>query len=491
MSFGSLPIRWLVLAAALTCAAGCARQSYVAYPLALPGDAQSEAARTLGAPQFHAYLRQHGVQSVPPSAWGLAELTLAGLFYRPELQAARARGRAARAQAQQAGQRPPLGVSPRIEHHSADGARDTPWSLGFELELPLASAARRAPLVQRAQAQAEAAELEVGALAWEVRSEVRARMLEMWSARRRAASLEEEAGLQQAVLAMLEKRRELGYASTGDVETARIRQADAQAGVAAANAEAQLALGRLAQATGVPLRHLSAASLSFAAFEELPDVPEAADARAEALRNRIDMRRGLLDFAAADAAVKLEVAQQYPTVTLRPGFLWDQGDRVWSLALDLILPPRLAQESAVRAASAQREAAAHQALAIQQAIMGEADTRVHAYQGARAAVLAADAATRVQDARAAQVDRQFAAGQVDRLERTLAMLESVLARRRADTARVEAQRAFGLLEDAAQVPASGAPLPAPPDAQAASAETAAMPPTAATSRTRRETEVAQ
>lgn len=412
-------------------------------------------------------MRQHGVQVVPPPAWGLAELTLAGLFYRPELQAARARGRAARAEAQQAAQRPPLGASPRIEHHSADGAKDTPWSLGFELELPLATASRRAPLVQRAQAQAEAAELEVGALAWQVRSDVRARMLELWNARRRAASLDEEAGVQQAMLAMLEKRRELGYAATSEVETVRIRLADARAGVAAAQADAQLALGRLAEATGVPLAHLSAASMSFAAFEELPDVPEAADARTEALRNRIDMRRGLLDFAVADASVKLEVARQYPTFTLRPGFLWDQGDRVWSLALDLMLPPRAAQEAAVRAAQARREAAAHQALAIQQAIMSESDTRVAAYQGARAAVLAADAATRVQSAHSAQIDRQFDAGQVDRMERTLAQLESVLARRRADAARVEAQRAFGLLEDAAQVPASGAPLPAPPEAQTA------------------------
>lgn len=462
MSAGFPSLCSIAFACALVCAAGCARQPYVAHPLALPGDAQSQAARTLGAPRFQAYMRQHGVQGVPPPAWGLAELTLAGLFYRPELQAARARGRAARAEAQQAAHRPPLGASPRIERHSADGARDTPWSLGFELELPLASASRRAPLVQRAQAQAEAAELEVGALAWQVRSDVRARMLELWSARRRAASLEEEAGVQQAVLAMLEKRRELGYAATSDVETARIRRADAQAGAAAAQAEAQLALGRLAEATGVPLQHLSTAPLSFAAFEQLPDVPEAADARAEALRNRIDMRRGLLDFALSDATVKLEVAQQYPTFSLRPGFLWDQGDRVWSLALDLILPPRLAQEAAVRAAQVRREAAAHQALAIQQAIMSETDTRVSAYQGARAAVLAAEAATRVQSARAAQIDRQFDAGQVDRMERTLAQLESVLAQRRADAARAEAQRAFGLLEDAAQVPASGAPLPAPP-----------------------------
>ena len=74
------------------------------------------------------------------------------------------------------------------------------------------------------------------------------------------------------------------------------------------------------------------------------------------------MRKGLLEFAAADAEVKLEVARQYPAIGLRPGYLWDQGDNVWALALDLVLPPTLGNAPAIHAAQARRETAAQSAL---------------------------------------------------------------------------------------------------------------------------------
>jgi outer membrane protein TolC len=465
MSFArsSIHIAFLGMVCVCGLGGGCARQPYVARPLTLPDDAQIHASRSLASAELLAYLQRHGATDPAPKQWGLSELTLVALFYRQDLHAARASARAARAEALQAAQRPPLGVTPRIENHSADGARDTPWSLGFELELPLAFASRREPLVRRAQAQAEAAELGVGAMAWRLRSEVRARLLESWGARGRLSSERAEADALQAVLAMLEKRRELGYASSSEVQALRLRLADAQAAAATAQSEAQLALGRLAEAAGLPLSALQEATLSFAVFSELPDVADAEEARASALRNRTDMRRSLLDFEAADAAVKLEVARQYPTIALRPGYLWDQGDNVWSLALDLVLPAHLVHRAGIRATEERREAAARQALAAQQTIMSEADTRLVTYQASRAAVLAAEAAAGIQAARVEQIERQFDTGQVDRLERTLGGLETILAQRRVDAARLEAQRALGLLEDAMQIPVVGGPLPAPPE----------------------------
>lgn len=452
-------LTWLVLCAL----AGCARQPYVARPLVLPGESDRDTHGKLASPALQEYMRAHGAPGGPAGELGLSELTLIALFGRPELEAARARARAAQADAEQAAARPPIGISPRIEHHSAANAGDTPWSLGFELDLPLPFASRRAPLMRRAQAQAEIAGLEVGALVWQLRSEVRARLVDVWSSRLREASNVAEADVQQSVVAMLEKRRELGYASSSEVDAARLRLADARAGAAAARSEVQLALGRLAQALGIPLAALPAAQLTFGALTDLADAPDMTEARTRGLRNRTDLQRGLLDFEAADAEVKLQIAQQYPTLALRPGFLWDQGDRVWSLALDLVLPASLTHGAAIRAAGQRREAAAQQVLALQQAILGEIETRLTTYRAARSAAEAAQAAAQIQATRTAQVTRQFDAGQVDRFERTLAQAEHILAQRRAEAARLEAQRALGLLEDALQAPLAGGPLPAAHD----------------------------
>ena len=61
--------------------------------------------------------------------------------------------------------------------------------------------------------------------------------------------------------------------------------------------------------------------------------------RRVALVNRIDLRRKLADYAAAEAAVKLEVARQYPDLTLVPGYFWDADQSLWSISFLGLLPP--------------------------------------------------------------------------------------------------------------------------------------------------------
>jgi len=442
-------------------ATACARQDYVARPLAMEEAAQQRVQRDFADAQLEQHLRSATMATGqwPLRQWGLEALTLAAFYFREDLQAARARGAAARAQVEVAAQRPPMIATPRIERHSGEGESGSPWSLGFELEIPLIASGRRAALLERAEAQALAAELEIGETAWRIRSELRAQLLELHRARQLIGSLERQVGAQQSVVDMLQRRLQEGYAGVSEVDIARLRLAEAEAAALDARTQAERALGGVAQAVGVPVEAVRAVELSFAAFEGLPDAPEPASARREALLNRVDLRRGLLDFAVADAEVKLAVAAQNPTVSITPGFLWDQGDDVWSLATDLLLPASMTHAPAIRAASARREAAAVNAQALQSAVIGEVDARSAVYAQAREAALAAGSATRTQLARSAQVQRQFDAGQADRLEYTLARIESLLVERRAQAAHGDAQRSLGHLEDAMQKPVVAGPVP--------------------------------
>ena len=95
-------------------------------------------------------------------------------------------------------------------------------------------------------------------------------------------------------------------------------------------------------------------SLDFAAFQQTPAPPGDAGVQRAALLNRLDVRAKLLEYSAADAAVKLEIARQYPSFSINPGYLWDQGDNIWSLAATMLLPAG-GNKPAIQAAQARRK----------------------------------------------------------------------------------------------------------------------------------------
>jgi cobalt-zinc-cadmium efflux system outer membrane protein len=418
-------------------------------------------------PGLRAYMLSHGHPQAdwPVQRWGLDELTLLAFYHHPDLEVARARAAEARARAQPAAYRLPWGVSPRLEYHSRTPEdSDSPWSLGFEVQIPLAGGSRQQALVERAEYLAQAAELEIGSTAWRVRSRVRAQMLALKAARESIELLERDLEARRALVALLERRLAAGYAATTEVAVARLRLHEAEGELAGAQTAAARAMGELCASVAVPVEALRDLRLDFSRLDALPDAVAERDARSDALRNRVDMRQRLLEFAAADAEVKLEVARQYPAIALRPGYLWDQGDSVWSLALDLVAPPVLGNAPAIEAAQARRETAAQIALRDQAAIIAETDTALAAYRQSVAGARSAQQAKLTQLARTEQTQKQFDAGYVDRIEATQARLEAMAVERNAQRAQLDAQHALGRLEDALQRPLAGGPVPvyAPP-----------------------------
>jgi outer membrane protein TolC len=445
----------------------CALQSYQPAPVDTAAAATAYLQRSTESPGLKAYLLAHGhVKSDwPVQRWGLDELTLLAFYYHPDLQVARARAAEARAQANPALQRRPWGIKPAVAYHSQkQDYSDSPWSLGFELEIPIASGTRQQAAVERAQYLAQAAELEVGSTAWRVRSTVRTRMVELKAAQERVALLEREIDARRALAAALERRLQAGYAASTEVAGARLRLYEAQGELAVGQTAAARARGELAGSLGVPIETVGALQLDFAVTDALPDPLSERDARGEALRNRVDMRQRLLEFSAADAEVKLEVARQYPTLSLRPGYMWDQGDNVWFLAVDLLAPPLLGNAAGIGVAQARRETAAQVALRDQAAIIAQTDTALAAYRQSVAGARSAHQARHAQLARSQQAQKQFDAGYADRIDATQSLLEALAVERNVADARSSAQHALGRLEDALQRPLSGGPLPVYPAA---------------------------
>src|SRR5665647_955163 len=109
--------RNLALAAVLISAVGCVR--YQARPI-VPGRVLDDLeARRLDSPELGRFLiANKEIEAWPPAAWDLKSLTLAALYYHPDMDIARAQWGVARGGRITAGERPNPTLSPSIGYNT-------------------------------------------------------------------------------------------------------------------------------------------------------------------------------------------------------------------------------------------------------------------------------------------------------------------------------------------------------------------------------------
>src|SRR5581483_4177910 len=456
------PGLWLVaLCAAGLCA--CAPVPYQARPIDAEASARAFGERSEYAPGLAQFAAGAGYAgSWPPAQWRLEELSLAAIYFSTEVRVARGQAAVARAELNTAAQRPPFGVQPLVEHHSNGLEPSQPWSVGVALELPWVTTGRREARAERASMLDEAAQLDVAQAVWRARAWVRDSLIDLLDARRRLAALEARLAARAQMRALVMRRVELGAMSSRDLGQEDLALGEVESGVAFERARVQEAQSRLAQALGLPQDTAQRIAVADEPFAPADAVTEPSRARALALRNRLDVRRRLLEFGAADAEVKLAVASQYPELSLSPGYLWDQGDNVWSLAANIVLPTGSRAQALVREAQARRELAARVFEAQQVAVIGETGQAFTRAQSARAVSEAAARQAELARAQFARVEKLFAAGGADRMDLTAARLSALAAQDREREAGIARLRAIAALEDALQRPILGALGPLPP-----------------------------
>jgi cobalt-zinc-cadmium efflux system outer membrane protein len=443
--------------------AGCGFRSYAPKPVDPERTLAEIAARSLDAPGLKDYLRERGVTVDPwPRAdWTLAELTWVALYHSPDLDIARSQLALARAGEVSAAQRPNPAIQLGGLHHSdTTPPKDSPWTVSLIVDLPIVTGGKREARIAHAQALSEGAMLDLAAAAWQVRVRVQARYLDFFAATEEGRLAEMELALRQEEAALLERRVARGYASANDALVAQTRAAEARLLEARAAARSEEARAALAQALGVPLDTMRSLKLSFADLSAPPPIAGPADLRAAALQNRLDIRRALADYAASEASLRLEIARQYPDLVLRPGYIWDQSDRIWALGSILLLPIANRNEGPILEAEARRSLEADRFLALQARTLGTLDTRQGALAAARVELAAADALGRDAANRATRTERRFEAGDADRLERTRVRLDVLSTRRGVLASQVRGLQAYALLEDAVQAPLDGSVAPA-------------------------------
>jgi outer membrane protein TolC len=140
------------------------------------------------------------------------------------------------------------------------------------------------------------------------------------------------------------------------------------------------------------MHELENINFDFHVLEEELHLPPDQEQQDAALTNRADLLANLAEHAALEEELRLEIARQYPDISLNPGMNYNQGDREWRLGLKMELPLFHQNQGAIAQAEVRRRAQAERCLVLQTQILNQIETTVLNYNNAMDRFAAADAA---------------------------------------------------------------------------------------------------
>ncbi|HEV2386315.1 MAG TPA: TolC family protein [Candidatus Acidoferrales bacterium] len=444
-----VPRVWLVLA--LASLSGCAAQHYRAAPIHPAATAAALESRTLSDPGLQAYIEKglgHRVSPWPPKSWNLPALTLAVFYFQPALDAARARVAEADAAIVTAGERPnpTLSLAPGVP---------SPYLFSLDLSIPLETAGKRGYRVAAARRLSDAAKLDLAAAAWAVRTGVRAALIACLLGQRQVQILQSQAMVQQEQVGELEQRLRAGEIARPEIDLARIALAKDRVAIRVARGRLAAARASLAAAVGVGADSLAGAVLSWPDFDSPPPVKSLSPQtiQHDATLDRLGVRRALADYAAAEARLQLEIARQYPDVSIGPGYSYEEQNSFFVIPFSIALPVFNRNQGPIAQAEARRREAAAVFRSTQAQVIAQSEQALTSYRSAMAELAETDGQLRVaQQGQLRLAEQSVRAGEQDRLALAGAQLETaVVAQARLD-ALGRAQAALGALEDAVERP---------------------------------------
>lgn len=441
-----------LLAAFVVLAAGCVR--YHPKPIEASRSLADFETRRLDSPDLKSFLQNKaGIKEWPPRGWDLRALTLAAYYYSPDLDIARARWAAAKAGRITAGESPNPTISGLLGYNSTSPVSEvSPWIPEVSLEIPIETAGKRGFRILQARQLSEAARLNIISAAWDVRSRLRQALLDFYAAGEAEKLFSQQLSIQEDSVRILEAQLNVGAVSAFDVTQARIARDNSRlAAVDAANERAAARI-RLAAVLGVPTKALDGLNLLFEGLTlAMVDLPSN-EVQRRALVSRSDILAALAEYEAAQAALRVEIAKQYPDLSLGPGYQLDQTDNKWTLGLSLILPLLNQNKGPIAEAEARRAEIAAQFLALQARVIAEVESAVRAARAAADKAGTADALLANLKKQEAAARARFDVGEISRLE-LLGIEQEIAAGALARLeALVKAQQAAAGLESAMQSP---------------------------------------
>jgi outer membrane protein, heavy metal efflux system len=448
-----------VLVAALFSA--CAKEKYQAKPINPQQASAKIFAKDPLSADFKVYLIKQGYKEseLPFASWGLNELTSSALYHHPKLDVAKAQLALANAQLETAGQKQNPTLNGSLARSNQANGDIRPWSYGLNVEIPIETAGKRQIKIEEAQHLAQVARIDVAGVAWQLRSQLAKSLFRYHENIARQKLLQQDADKHTEITRMLEKRVALGALSNTELSSAKLLQQKNQFSLEAEQAINQEIIASLATDAGLSLEKFKQIPVSSLDIESALNKQAAAlkpdalkNLQEKALLNRLDIRRGLEKYAAAEAKIMLEVAKQTPDISITPGFIFDFGDKIWSLGFSSLLNLLNKNQTLIAEATQLREIEGAQFEALQAKVIGDLSQTNARFVAAQQNLAAAKQQQSAQQVHMQKLNKQFAAGALDRLDLSQAALLAQLADAQVTQSQFDTLNAANEMEDLLQIP---------------------------------------
>jgi len=449
----------VLIACASAFAVGCGFQQYIAKPISTEAITAKLQSKSTDTEAFHQYLIQNGYTraQLPLQQWGVDDLTYCALFFHTSLDVARAQWRSAVSRQSGASEKPIPVANTHFARSNNANEDIRPFALGLSIDISFETANKRDIRIENARHLSEAAKLEVAQRAWELRNQVAQSLHAYQLNQKQIALLSSEQAFRNEIVAIFQKRLDLGAASSVELSNAKLQLQGTTAELNALQQKKLALRTNLASQIGLPLHAVETMQLTPVDELALPHgaTESLSDAQKAALLNRLDIRIALERYSAAEAKLKLEIAKQYPDIVISPGYAYEFGDKIWSLGLSGLLTILNKNKIAISEAQQLREVEAAQFEALQNTVISEVNS---AYAKVAQAKLTLEEQTKLyaqQKNNTQRITRRLSAGETDRLELAYAKLEEHFAEKNLTNASFELQSALIEFENARQLPING------------------------------------
>lgn len=431
----------------------CAVRRYQAAPIVPAETASSFESRSLNDSGLQSFLEKSLGKPMapwPPMVWDLQTTSLAALYFSPDLQAARERLQEAEAAILTAGARPnPIfDFSPGVP---------SPYLLALDFAVPLETKGKRGYRIRSARSLDEAARLDVADSAWKIHSAVRRALLDYLLASRSLDLFHSEQQVRTEQVRLLQERFIAGDIPRPELDLARIELSKTHLAISTAEGQVAETRAALAEAMAIPVDRLTGFDFAWSDLESPPGAQSFSpqEIQRAAVLDRLDIRRSLAQYAAAETDLQLEIAKQYPDIQIGPGYTYEERNSFFTLGIAITLPIFNRNQGPIAEAEAKRKEAAAAFLQKQAQVIGDSEKAFAVYSAALNELAEADQSLRqLQDTQLRMTQLAVSVGEEDRLTLNGMELESAAVARARLEALGRAQIALGDLEDAVQRPLS-------------------------------------
>ncbi len=341
--------------------------------------------------------------------------------------------------------------------YTNDPSMPSPWLIGATANVQLDFGARKQGRIRGADLGVIGAAYGLIDTVWTERIAAMHGFVDVMAGQRQSVLGGELVAMLDRQLAAMQRRVDAGEMAA--LTLAPVRAARAAAARARDDAIARVAGGQAAIATvlGLPAGALDQVPLVWAEFGAAPPVPAITpdDVRA-ALVRRADVLGKCVAYDQAEAALRVELAKQLPSISLAPGYTWQGGLFHIPLGINLQSPSFDLNRSAIAAAQARRVAAGQ---AIETALadaQGAIDSAASERRAAQVALIRLQTEELPQARRAAdRADVQLQLGAIDRADWAAIKATDIAARLAAVDALVRLRTAQIALEAALRRPLDG------------------------------------